>query len=277
MKKIFKWIIIVFAGLIGLSALSALVLYSMGMKKLTQSFPHTQVETIDMPVDGDALARGRHIAIIWACTRCHGDDLSGTLITKDPLSGVVPLIGTIVAPNLTSGKGGVAPSYSDMDWVRAIRFGIMPEGRSEVLMFDYSTLSDQDLGNLIAYIKQVQPVDTNNVETRYGLIVPIVSNFGLLTPSAVRTDHSLSRSINVEPSASVEYGEYLAPICTACHGGVVSNMLKNWKKDEFVSTLKNGVMQDGKRFGSTMSSDTFRGMTDMELNALWLYFTRRNP
>jgi len=276
-KKIFKWIIIVFAGLIGLSALSALVLYSMGMKKLTQSFPHTQVETIDMPVDGDALARGRHIAIIWACTRCHGDDLSGTLITKDPLSGVVPLIGTIVAPNLTSGKGGIAPSYSDMDWVRAIRFGIMPEGRSEVLMFDYSTLSDQDLGNLIAYIKQVQPVDTNNVETRYGLIVPIVSNFGLLTPSAVRTDHSLSRSINVEPSASVEYGEYLAPICTACHGGVVSNMLKNWKKDEFVSTLKNGVMQDGKRFGSTMSSDTFRGMTDMELNALWLYFTRRNP
>jgi len=276
-KKIFKWIIIVFAGLIGLSALSALVLYSMGMKKLTQSFPHTQVETIDMPVDGDALARGRHIAIIWACTRCHGDDLSGTLITKDPLSGVVPLIGTIVAPNLTSGKGGIAPSYSDMDWVRAIRFGIMPEGRSEVLMFDYSTLSDQDLGNLIAYIKQVQPVDTNNVETRYGLIVPIVSNFGLLTPSAVRTDHSLSRSINVAPSASVEYGEYLAPICTACHGGVVSNMLKNWKKDEFVSTLKNGVMQDGKRFGSTMSSDTFRGMTDMELNALWLYFTRRNP
>ncbi len=44
---------------------------------------------------------GRHIAIIWACTKCHGYDLSGRLFADDPF------LGTILASNLTSGKGGI--------------------------------------------------------------------------------------------------------------------------------------------------------------------------
>ena len=61
-----------------------------------------------------------------------------------------PFLGTIPASNLTSGKGGIAKSYSDADWIRAIRHGVKPDSRVEILMYDYSTMSDRDLGALIA-------------------------------------------------------------------------------------------------------------------------------
>jgi len=276
-KKLLKWTGIIFGGLICLSALIAMVLYLIGMKKLAQSYPDNPVETIEIPIDVDAVANGRHIATIWACTGCHRKDLSGALITKDPLSGMFPVLGTIIAPNLTSGEGGIATSYSDMDWIRAIRFGVTREGHSEIFMFDYSTLSDQDLGDLIAYIKQVPPVDTDYPGMNYGPLVPIVSNFELLMPAGIRTDHRVSRPLKVSPGATVEYGGYLAAICTACHGNAVSSMVKKWTQDEFVSALNSGVMPTGKRFGSMMSSDAIREMTDMELTALWLSFTNGKP
>lgn len=124
----------------------------------------------------EAIARGRHVSVIWACTKCHGKYLSGRLLTNDPIEGTIPTYGSIPAPNLTSGNGGIGRSYTETDWVRAIRHGVMPEGRGEFLMIDYSTMSDQDLGDLIAYLKQIPPVDANYPEMDYGPIVPVVSN-----------------------------------------------------------------------------------------------------
>jgi hypothetical protein len=53
--------------------------------------------------------------------------------------------------------------------------------------------------------------------------------------------------------------------------------VKKWKQEEFIHTFQTGVLSDGKQFGPTMSSSTFREMTDTELNALWLYFTSSKP
>lgn len=277
MKKFIKWTVIVLGGLFVLITVAGLILYPMSMKKLNQTYPNLAVETIHVPSDADAVTRGRHVATIWACTRCHGEDLGGMVIKNDPLSGMVPLMGTISAPNLTSGKGGVATSYTDMDWVRAIRHGVMPEGESEVLMFDYSTMSDQDLGDLIAYLKQVPPVDSNYPEMDYGPIVPIVSNIGFLTPAAERIDHDALHPANPTPGATAEYGGYLSTVCTACHGNSVGSMVKNWTQEEFIHTFQTGVLSNGKPFGPTMSSNTFREMTNMELTALRLYFTSGKP
>jgi len=277
MKTFIKWIAIVTGGLFLLSALAGLLLYSSGVKKLNQTYPNLAVETINIPTGADAVVRGKHIATIWACTRCHGEDLSGMAFTNDPLSGLVPLGGTISASNLTSGMGGVAPSYTDADWVRAIRHGVTPDGNVEVFMFDYSTLSDQDLGDLIAYLKQIPPVDANYPEMRYGSIVPVVSNIELLTPAAERIDHSAPRQVDPMPGATLEYGRYLSVICTACHGSSIGNSVKTWKQEEFIHTFQTGVLSNGKQFGSTMSTNTFREMTDTELTALWLYFTNSKP
>jgi cytochrome c553 len=277
MKKFVKWTGIVLGGLVVLFALAGFVLYPIGVNKLNQTYSNIMVENVNIPSDADAITRGKHIATIWACTRCHGADLSGTVISNDPLAGIVPLQGTILASNLTSGKGGIASSYTDAEWVRAIRHGVLPNGEVEVLMFDYSTMSDRDLGDLIAYLKQIPPVDTNHPEMRYGPIVPIFSGVGLFTPAAQQIDHDALRPADPTPGVTVEYGEYLSAVCVACHGNSIGYAVNRWEQEEFVRTFQTGVLSDGKQFGPTMSSSTFREMTSTELAALWLYFTTPKP
>jgi mono/diheme cytochrome c family protein len=168
MKSIMKWSGVVLGGLIGLALLAGLALYPGGMEKLTRSYPNIPVETVNISTNSDGIARGRHIAIIWACTKCHGEDLSGTLLADDPI------LGTIPASNLTSGNGGIANTYADTDWIRAIRHGVKPDSRVEIFMYNYSTMSDQDLGDLIAYLKQIPPVDSRYPDMQLRPIVPIV-------------------------------------------------------------------------------------------------------
>ena len=277
MKKIIQWTGFVLGGLFVLVVIAGLVLYSIGAKKLSQAYPNLAVETVNIPIGADADARGKQIATIWACTRCHGEDLSGTMITNDPLSGIVPLVGTIPAPNLTAGKGGIATSYTDTDWVRAIRHGVTPEGSGEILMFNYSTMGDQDLGDLIAYLQQLPPIDTNYPEMKDGPVLPIAAAAGLLPPVAEQIDHVAPRPADPIPSATAEYGRYLSAICTACHGQFIANTVKNWSEEDFIQALHTGVLPDGKQFGPTMLSSTFREMTATELTALWLYFTNPQP
>jgi hypothetical protein len=276
-KKFIKWTGIVLGGLFVLISVAGLVLYPIGKNRLNQIYPNIAVETINIPTDPDAIARGEHIATIWACTRCHGEDLGRRVITNDPVVGMIPLIGTIPSSNLTSGQGGIAASYTDTDWVRAIRHGVMPDGQVEALMFDYSTMSDQDLGDLIAYLKQVPAVDTSYPEMAYGPIVPILSNIGLFTPAAEKIKHGAPRPVDPAPGATVEYGGYLSAICTACHGNSIGYAVTRWEQEEFIHTFSTGVLPNGKQFGLTMSSNTFREMTDTESNALWLYYTSDKP
>ncbi len=277
MKKIMKWMGIVLGGLIVLIVLTGVVLYPIGMEKITQTYPNIAVETVRIPTTVDAVAHGKHIATIWACTKCHGEDLSGTLMTSDPIEGSIPILGTIPATNLTSGKGGIGKSYTDTDWVRAIRHGVKPDNRAEVFMYDYSTLSDQDLGDLIAYLKQVPPVDTGSFATDYGPIMPIAPALGVFAPAAELIDQSAQRLISPVPGATKEYGQYLSAICAGCHGKSIANQLKGWKQEDFVRAFHTGVLPDGKPFGPTMSSKAFSEMTDIELTALWQYFVNGKP
>ena len=53
--------------------------------------------------------------------------------------------------------------------------------------------------------------------------------------------------------------------------------VKTWNQEEFIYTFQTGVLSNGKPFGPTMSSETFRELTNMEMEALWLYFTSGKP
>ena len=265
MKRIAKWTGIVLGGLIGLIVLTGMVLYPNGMEKLTRSYPNIPVEAVNIPTGSDAIARGRHIAIVWKCTECHRENLSGTLLTDDPI------LGTIPASNLTSGKGGIGKSYSDTDWIRAIRHGVKPNSRVEVFMYDYSTMSDQDLGDLIAYLKQIPPVDSDYPAMRFGPIVPIAPAVGLLTPAAELIDHGAPRPTDPVPGATIEYGRYLSAICFECHSSNLAGKLENWKLEDFIRAVRTGVLPDGKHLSPAMPLKTYGEMNDTELTALWLY------
>jgi hypothetical protein len=56
-------------------------------------------------------------------------------------------MGRIYGANLASGTGGLS-GYKDEDWVRAIRHGVMRDGRGVFLMpsVEYAHLSDADVG-----------------------------------------------------------------------------------------------------------------------------------
>lgn len=278
MKNFLKWIGFVFGGLIGLTLLAGLILYSIGLKKLTRTYPNIAVEAVNIPTDADAIMRGEHISIIWSCTKCHGDNLSGTIMTNDPVEGDIPTFGAIPATNLTSGNGGIAQSYTDEDWIRAIRHGVKPNGQVEIYMYEYfSNMSDQDLGDLIAYLKQIPPVDSVTPAMRYGPIIPIFPAIGMFTPAAELIDHNTPPPADPIADATKEYGRYLSAICAGCHGNSVGRKFEKWSEDDFIRAFHTGVLPDGRNLGPMMSSNTFRELTDVELSALWLYFSSVKP
>jgi cytochrome c553 len=274
MGRFLKWAGILLGGLTGLVVLAGVVFYPIGMEKLTRSYPGIPVETVKVSNSPNAVTRGEHIVTIWGCTRCHGADLSGTLITNDPIDGTIPILGTIPASNLTSGKGGIAATYTETDWIRAIRHGLKPNGRVEIFMGDYSSMSDQDLGDLIAYLKQFPPVNTNVSEMHFGPVFPIAPAIGLFSPAAEHISHISPRPADPTPGATKEYGRYLSVICSECHGNSIARKLGKWNQDDFIRTFHSGYLPDGKKLGPTMSSKSFSELSDIELTALWLYFKK---
>lgn len=276
MKKWMKWTGIVLGGLTGLVLLAGMALYPVGMKKLTRTYPTIPVAQVSVPTDAAAIARGKHIATIWACIRCHGDHLGGSLITHDPIDGYVPLLGTIPAPNLTAGQGGIAQAYTDVDWVRAIRHGVKRDAHGEVFMYDYSTMSDGDLGDLIAYLKQLPPVDSAQSALRYGPLLPILPALGWFTPAAAMIDHNASPPPSPTPGATRKYGKYLAALCAGCHdAGMVGPVRGQYTQAEFISAIRTGLLPNGTQVGRAMPPSIYGEMNDTELAALWLYL--QNP
>ena len=272
MKRFFRCCTVMLGAGIALILLAGVALYFVGTKKLTQSYPNIPVETVNVPTGADAIARGEHIAIIWGCTKCHGDDLSGTLIDNSAFSGTIP------APNLTSGNGGIASSYTDTDWIRAIRHGVKPNGQVEILMYDYSTMSDQDLGDLLAYLKTLHPVDAHQPLLHLGVMLPIGAALGLEVPAAERIDHNAPHPVRIVPSATVEYGKYLSAVCTECHQAKnIGVALRDWSQADFMQAFHTGVLPNGNHLNRAMPLKTYGEMSEEELTALWLYFHSLRP
>jgi mono/diheme cytochrome c family protein len=266
MKKILKWTAILLGGLVVLTFLAGLVMYPIGLNKLQHSYSAIQIEALPVPTDAAAVDRGKHVAGMRACSKCHGDNLGGKLLSGDAF------IGTLPAANLTAGEGGIGASYTDTDWVRAIRHGVKPDGRAAVFMNDYSTLSDQDLGDLIAYLKQIPPVDSQFPAAQYGPLIPVVFGSGLYPPAAEKMDHGAPRPADPAPGATREYGQYLSAICSECHGKSLAGKLEQWNQQDFIGAVQTGVRPDGQPLSKAHPQKAFAEMNDTELTALWLYF-----
>jgi len=134
-----------------------------------------------------------------------------------------------------------------------------------------TTISDQDLGDLIAYLKQIPPVNSDESAIKWGPIIPIASAIGVFPPVAGTIDHNAPRPPDPAPAVTKEYGKYLSAICAQCHIGGIAYAVKNWKQEDFIHAINTGYAPDGKLIGPTMSSQTFREMNEKELSALWLY------
>jgi len=289
-RKILKWIGIVLGSLVGLLVLAFVILYTIGSVKWNNM--HGQhdvpVETITIPTDEASIARGEHIATIYMCKDCHTEAWGGQ---SDSLPGLI----TLSIPNLTGGSGGVGTINTDEDWVRAIRHGVGHDGRGLILMPSrvWYYLSDEDLADLIAYLKSLPPVDNELPKTELGPLGRVMLTLGQLPPDlipdVISINHNAPRPVPPEPGVTVEYGKYLAFTCTLCHGANLNGKtittdaqylapnltpggeLHYWSEDDFLATLRTGVTPGGKPLKSAMPWKYFGQMTDDELTAVWMY------
>jgi mono/diheme cytochrome c family protein len=285
-KKVLKWIGIVLGSLIGLLALVAIVLYLIGTSKLNKKY-NVPVDATNVPADVQAVKRGEHLATIFMCARCHTENLSGEIYFE------VPGMVSIPSPNLTAGTGGVGASYSNEDLVRAIRHGVDRDGNALFIMpakaFHY--LSDADLEAIIAYVRSMPPVNNPLPERRVELMGRLMMGAGMFPPFAAdQIDHTSPPPPAPQPGVSLVYGQYLAHICTECHGADLNGApfgppgqevptpnltpggeLAAWTEQGFIDTMRTGVTPFGRQLNEEMPWKSLGQMTDDELRALWMY------
>ena len=284
LSKVFKWTGIVVGGLVGLSAVLLIVLYFMGNARLTKAYG-IQPEAVSIHTDAAAIERGKQWASSVGCTGCHDKDLSGKPLIEDPSLGYVP------APNLTPGEGGAGSEFNDADWVRALRHGVDPEGRALLVMpsGDFYYMSDQDLSDLIAYLKSLPPVDHDMGEMRLTFMTKVLfaaGAFGAEALTAESINHSAPRPSVVQAGATVEYGGYLVQIagCRSCHGKELAGArsaepgganaanltpgggFAAWSQEAFIT-----AMQTNQSRSKGMPWGDFAGMTEDQLKAILMY------
>lgn len=280
MKRILKWIGIVLGGLVGLALIAALALYFNAESRLNKVYT-IKPEAVVIPTDTASVARGEHLTDIF-CSSCHGTDFSGTLFFKDPALGNIP------APNLTPGMGGVGNTYRAADWVRVIRHGVKADGTPVFIMPSENTfyLDDTDLGEIVAYLEQLPPVDKQWPAKTISPLAHILISAGAFGNvfAAETIDHSAARPSAPVSSPTVDYGDYLVKTvgCRDCHGKnltggksadpaappvpdiTAGGVTTGWTPDVFITmarTLKSKYMP----------WEDLNAMTDDELLAVWAY------
>lgn len=243
-----------------------------------------------IPTDSASIERGKHFArAISKCVECHGDNLAGRdLINAGP-------VGHVWAPNLTRGQGGVGGQLTDAQWVNAIRRGLKPDGTGLMIMpsEDYQYLTDEDLGQLIAYVKSMPAVDASWPKSRLGPLGRALYLAGKFPASAAEAVDQTSRPpARLTPDTTVEYGRYVANVggCTGCHGpglsgGPIPGMppetkpaanltptgIGSYSKAEFARILHDGRRPDGSQVDSVMPYRLTSEMTDAEISAVYAY------
>lgn len=295
MKKVLKRIGILLAGLVGVIVVIALVGYFVSERRINKTYA-IAVEPLTVPTDAADIEEGHRLTVIRGCVDCHGTDYGGTIMLEDPI------IGRIYGANLTTGQGSATAGWSAEDWSRAIRNGVAPDGRALLVMpsLEYSGLSDEDVGRIIAYLRSAPPVDRILPESSLGPMTRamLVTNQPPPLLSAEVIDPSNRPPKSLVPEASVEYGAYQVTTCTGCHGknlggGPVpfsppdkpkaANLtqggdLANWTLEQFKTTLRTGITPEGRQLDpQNMPWPVTSQMTDVELEALWLYFHSLPP
>lgn len=282
---ILKWVGYALGGLLIVLVILIGVIFVMSNSKLGTGYAVTP-DPIAIPTDEAAVARGEHfVEGVSACIGCHGENLEGKMFIDDPS------FATLAAPNLTSGAGGIGGTYTDSDWVSALRHGVAGDGRTLFAMPShwYYYLNDADLGAIIAYVKALPPVD-NELPERSVAFMPtrMLVAFGMF-PTAADLIKQNGPRMTPEAGPTAEYGEYLGYVaaCRDCHGNnwaggtsqgapVGPNLTPGgpfaaYDEAAFIKVIRTGETPGGRTLSEEMPWIEYKNMTDEELHALFAY------
>ncbi len=288
MRNVLKGIGFVLLGLVVILAIALAGFYAIGSKRLNATFK-VPMETVAVPTDAASISAGEHLFQVH-CAGCHGVNLEGGVVFS------MPPLGTVIAPTIAGGHGKFGTVLSDTELVRSIRHGVGIDQRPLLVMpsGSYYYFSDQDLGQIIAYVKSMPAPSAPPPPSKLsavGIALMAAGAFGNIV-NAEKIDHDAPRPAVVEPGVTVAYGEYKSYVgeCRICHGPqltggkdpnpgappapnlTLGGDLGNWTEAQFIQTLRTGVTPAGKQLSDFMPWKFYGKMNDIELKALYLYF-----
>lgn len=294
MKKAIKWTAIVIGSLILILFLAGFY-FSSSYNRMSAKRYNVDVSAINIPSDSFSIERGRTLSV--ACRSCHGVDFAGLDFFNDKA------LGYMSSPNISGAKGSATENYTDLDWIKALKHGLNPEGRPLMVMPSemFCFLTDEDLGALIAFLKQVPEVEKPMGETKFTTFARTMMGAGmfgeLYAYNKVNHDE-VKHNPSVDVNNTMEYGKYMTEIhgCTFCHGeqfnGGLSpdpisppglnltqkGNLANWSIDQFMQTMRTGKTPEGKILDNKFMPWTGIGAHDsIELAALYTYLKALPP
>ena len=156
MKKFIKWLGILL-GVVLVIVIAVVIAGTVRTNRLLTQQWEFEPDTVQIPSDTEAVARGQYFTKhFMLCSDCHGADLGGAEFFSAEDGA-----GTLWATNLTRGQGGIGTTYTDADWLLALRHGIRPNGENLIVMPAefYTTIDIDDIAAMIAYLKILPPVD----------------------------------------------------------------------------------------------------------------------
>lgn len=228
-----------------------------------------------IPDDAASIERGAHIALTRGCAGCHGEDLAGQLNWGDA-----------VAPNLPA----LARRESAATLELAIRHGIAHDGRAMYSMpsYNFLRLRDQDLADLIAYLRSEPVIEKELPATRLPWSTRLAIAMG--QDSAMPGFQHLVPMLKGDAlgDAALARGEYLAmTTCNECHGfslradvpwgGAMDApdliVVAAYDEDSFRTLLKTGQALGGRELEmmSGVARARFANFKDDEVSDLYAF------
>jgi mono/diheme cytochrome c family protein len=290
MKKLVKWIgIAVAAGVVVVSGLTGAV-HVLADRKQSRVVELPAIKPVPFTTDAAAIERGKYLFASRGCGDCHARNGAGAVFIDDPKGGM-----RVRAPNITPAAGGVVASYKEIDWVRAIRHGVKPDGRPMLIMpvEDYNRMTDADLAALVAYARSLPAAPGGAAEFTLPLPVRAVYALGILKDGPEKVDHKLPPAQPVAEGINAQHGAYVANLCKGCHndhfsGGKIPGAPPAWPAaanltpgdgsgmrgydsvDKFKAMLRSGQAPDGRKI-AVMPFATLRELNDVDAAALYEY------
>jgi mono/diheme cytochrome c family protein len=276
MKRLLRWIGVGLGSVAGLAIVAYAVVYVLSERVLQHTYAVPTV-AISIPTDPASIIEGRRLAIVHGCFNdCHGKQVEGAVMFDQPM------IGRIVAPNLTA----AVSKYSDSELVGVIRNGVRPGGRSMMVMPSeaFVLLTDEDVGRIIAFLRSLPALEGPGPSVSLGPL----GRLGVVVGQFKTVAQLIAETVPPPEATNEEAarGRYLArTICASCHGtslGGASNpeftspslqLVAAYSPEAFSQLMRSGVALGGRnlRTMSPFAREHLSHLTDSEIAALYSY------
>ncbi|MDF7673721.1 cytochrome c [Acetobacteraceae bacterium ESL0709] len=257
----------------------------------------------------DLLAKGAYLARVGDCEACH------TVAGHKPYTGGyifhLPM-GDIVSGNITPSVRYGIGSWSEKDFARAIRKGVLPDGRHlypAMPYTSYALITDEDIHALYVYFRHVTAVDetpSQKSALKFPFNLPgLMTGWNLLNAR----QHPFTPDPGLDEQQN--RGKYLAKglaHCSTCHtprtqilgenmnqylaGTYVQNWhapnitsdpisgLGRWSNDELAAYLKTGHADGKAQAGGPMAEaveQSFHYLSNRDIEAIVAYLRTVPP